>query len=517
MPSWKRSIAHPSANAETGRRASRKSSARRRLADPHSREHRRRCAPGDIVIHSELALPAKGELGSGSMTKRIATRRLGGATQSSSAPTCAPSVGCRAAGRNAFAVIEYEDNGGRKTYQMTKDEIVVGRGGRDYWTDLKLDTLPDVSREHFRLRRDPARRQVFPEGPEPSGHHHQRRRRRLPASNWRAAKSATATWKRRCRHARASAWRAWCFWSSEAHRMVKTRVRCAGASDPGRVRTQQRGRVPHRRRIAASSWWWTASAGRPRARRRRRSRWSACARAWSARPAPPNSASARPSPWPTTRFCARRAANPNGRAWRACSRWWCWRTARRWWDTSAIRGSTRFARGEIRKITHDHSPVGEREDRGELSEADAMRHPRRNEVFRDVGSRGTHARRCRISSRFARSVRAGSALLLCSDGLSDQVPSGEIRAHRGAACAAIRRRRSRELIDAANRAGGKDNVTVLVVEGEQFKRFGSAAITAQRRAHVPAAILLAFAASGSGAGRGGRVCIRDFPVRKSSR
>jgi pSer/pThr/pTyr-binding forkhead associated (FHA) protein len=33
---------------------------------------------------------------------------------------------------------------------------VVGRGGHDYWTDVKLDTLPDVSREHFRLRRDPA-------------------------------------------------------------------------------------------------------------------------------------------------------------------------------------------------------------------------------------------------------------------------------------------------------------------------------------------------------------------------
>ena len=43
-------------------------------------------------------------------------------------------------------------------------------------------------------------------------------------------------------------------------------------------------------------------------------------------------------------------------------------------------------RGEIRKVTHDHSPVGEREDSRELSEADAMRHPRRNEVFRDVGS-----------------------------------------------------------------------------------------------------------------------------------
>ena len=40
----------------------------------------------------------------------------------------------------------------------------------------------------------------------------------------------------------------------------------------------------------------------------------------------------------------------------------------------------------IRKITSDHSPVGQKEDSGELSELEAMRHPRRNEVFRDVGS-----------------------------------------------------------------------------------------------------------------------------------
>jgi predicted component of type VI protein secretion system len=44
---------------------------------------------------------------------------------------------------------------------MTKEEIVVGRGGRDYWTDIKLDTLPDVSREHFRLRRDAASGNFF--------------------------------------------------------------------------------------------------------------------------------------------------------------------------------------------------------------------------------------------------------------------------------------------------------------------------------------------------------------------
>jgi pSer/pThr/pTyr-binding forkhead associated (FHA) protein len=111
-------------------------------------------APGDIVIYSELALPAKPEFGSGSRTKRIATRRLAGdaTTDTMFTPAGAPS----SPDSKAFAVIEYQDNRGRQTYRMTKDQIVVGRGGRDYWTDVKLDTLPDVSREHFRLRRDPA-------------------------------------------------------------------------------------------------------------------------------------------------------------------------------------------------------------------------------------------------------------------------------------------------------------------------------------------------------------------------
>jgi FHA domain len=113
---------------------------------------------GDVVIYSELALPAKMELSAGSMTKRIATRKLGG-TQSTAQtyeprPVETPTEG-------AIAVIEYEDQGGHKTFQMVKNEIVVGRGGRDYWTDIKLDTLADVSREHFRLRRDAATGQFF--------------------------------------------------------------------------------------------------------------------------------------------------------------------------------------------------------------------------------------------------------------------------------------------------------------------------------------------------------------------
>src|SRR5215831_5838880 len=78
-------------------------------------------------------------------------------------------------------------------------------------------------------------------------------------------------------------------------------------------------------------------------------------------------------------------------------------------------------RGEIRKITHDHSPVGEREDAGELEEAEAMRHPRRNEVYRDVGSE----EHTPDDPDFIEIQHIGfdpdTAILLCSDGLSDLV------------------------------------------------------------------------------------------------
>ena len=138
--------------------------------------------------------------------------------------------------------------------------------------------------------------------------------------------------------------------------------------------------------------------------------------------------------------------------------------------------------GAIRKVTHDHSPVGEREDAGELTETEAMRHPRRNEVFRDVGSE-EHAPDDPSFIEVQRfPFEPDSALLLCSDGLSDQVPSAAIReaVERGAGHPEAA---ARELVDAANRAGGKDNVTVVIVEGERFPE--AAAAVAPRS--VPAA------------------------------
>jgi len=124
--------------------------------------------------------------------------------------------------------------------------------------------------------------------------------------------------------------------------------------------------------------------------------------------------------------------------------------------------------GSIRKITHDHSPVGEREDKGDLSEADAMRHPRRNEIYRDVGTAVRKPDDPSFIDIISFEMPADGAILLCSDGLTDLVGSAEIRAgmERYAPDYPVA---IQALIDAANHAGGKDNITVVVVASPGYK------------------------------------------------
>ncbi|HEV2853522.1 MAG TPA: protein phosphatase 2C domain-containing protein [Thermoanaerobaculia bacterium] len=142
-------------------------------------------------------------------------------------------------------------------------------------------------------------------------------------------------------------------------------------------------------------------------------------------------------------------------------------------------------RGEIRKVTRDHSPVGAREDAGEISEEEAMRHPRRNEIFRDVGSAPHEPDEEGFIDVTQIAFEPDAALLLCSDGLSDLVPSqvilSAVETHAADPDAAVA-----ELIAQANAAGGKDNVSVVLVEGERFaesarsRRSAPAATTATR-------------------------------------
>jgi serine/threonine protein phosphatase PrpC len=143
--------------------------------------------------------------------------------------------------------------------------------------------------------------------------------------------------------------------------------------------------------------------------------------------------------------------------------------------------------GAIRKLTADHSPVGEGEDSGELTEEQAMRHPRRHEVYRDVGSRlHDAADRDFIDVRNCR-FKPDAAFLLCSDGLSDLLPSPAIRE-------IVERydgdpgQVARELVDASNEAGGKDNITALFVAGNAFRgaRHSRTRMLAAPRAERPA-------------------------------
>ncbi len=129
--------------------------------------------------------------------------------------------------------------------------------------------------------------------------------------------------------------------------------------------------------------------------------------------------------------------------------------------------------GAIRKITRDHSPVGDREDRGEISEAEAMRHPRRTEIYRDVGAEPHSPTDEEFIDIVELPFEPDSALLLCTDGLTDLVSSTQI-------AAVVSRHAAKPevvvemLLQAANDAGGKDNVSVVFVEGERFAARGRA-------------------------------------------
>jgi serine/threonine protein phosphatase PrpC len=143
----------------------------------------------------------------------------------------------------------------------------------------------------------------------------------------------------------------------------------------------------------------------------------------------------------------------------------------------------RLRRGEIRKVTRDHSPVGAREDAGEISEDEAMHHPRRNEIFRDVGSAPHEPEEEGFIDTQEIPFGPDDALLFCSDGLSDMVPSARMReiveSNAGDPQTAVQR-----LIEAANEAGGKDNISVVLVEGERYAALASKAPAESKSAPI---------------------------------
>ena len=108
---------------------------------------------GDLLIDSELVLPAMPDLGVGERTRRITTVHAGQRTATRE-QTINRDV--MPAAPQPRARIEYADDSGHHAYDVLKDSITIGRGGTTYPVDIRIVSSPDVSREHARLRRDPA-------------------------------------------------------------------------------------------------------------------------------------------------------------------------------------------------------------------------------------------------------------------------------------------------------------------------------------------------------------------------
>jgi len=116
--------------------------------------------------------------------------------------------------------------------------------------------------------------------------------------------------------------------------------------------------------------------------------------------------------------------------------------------------------GHLQRVTKDHSLIEGLIDSGNVKPEERFTHPARNVILRSLG------RDTKVDvDIFEESLRQGDILLLCSDGLWEMVRDpDEIAAL--ARRAATPLQACRDLISAANAAGGSDNISVIVVRIE---------------------------------------------------
>jgi protein phosphatase len=121
---------------------------------------------------------------------------------------------------------------------------------------------------------------------------------------------------------------------------------------------------------------------------------------------------------------------------------------------------------ELTQVTNDHSLVAELVRRGELSPAEAEVHPQRSVITRALGTDPDID-----VDTFSIQAEPGDVYLLCSDGLSDMVDHGTLESIVGTSRGDLDSA-ARSLVQAANRAGGEDNITAVlfeIVEGDDTR------------------------------------------------
>ncbi len=115
--------------------------------------------------------------------------------------------------------------------------------------------------------------------------------------------------------------------------------------------------------------------------------------------------------------------------------------------------------GDLIRLTHDHSLVGELVLRGKLTEEQAEMHPQRSVITRALGSEPDVEVDVHVYQ-----AKPGDVFMLNSDGLTSMVPDGRVKGILGEASSL--EQAGRDLITAANDAGGRDNITVILFRVE---------------------------------------------------
>ncbi|MFY9568115.1 MAG: Stp1/IreP family PP2C-type Ser/Thr phosphatase [Acetivibrionales bacterium] len=112
--------------------------------------------------------------------------------------------------------------------------------------------------------------------------------------------------------------------------------------------------------------------------------------------------------------------------------------------------------GAISQLTEDHSYIGELVRKGTLTKEEAENHPRKNVITRAIGSSPDLE-----VDIISQQIEADDIYILCTDGLTNMVSESEIA---DIAAGSEPEHACAKLIEAANRQGGEDNITVIVIK-----------------------------------------------------
>ncbi|MEA1900058.1 MAG: Stp1/IreP family PP2C-type Ser/Thr phosphatase [Thermodesulfobacteriota bacterium] len=111
--------------------------------------------------------------------------------------------------------------------------------------------------------------------------------------------------------------------------------------------------------------------------------------------------------------------------------------------------------GQLKQLTQDHSLVQNQIEQGLITPAEARNHPLRNVILRAVGIKK------KLALDLVRGITfSGDLFLLCSDGLSDMIDDNQIRNILFSTAPLLQK--VEKLIESANKAGGYDNITVVL-------------------------------------------------------